>query len=189
MRLTTLVLTALTLTPAMFGGPITYFAELSGLNEDPTNASPGTGTAIVTFDDVAHTLRVQVSFSNLLGGTTASHIHCCGVPSTHPLPATMTPSFSGFPNGVLAGTYDQTFDTLLDATYRPGFLTSSGGTAATAEATLAAGLAAGQAYLNIHTSTYSAGEILGILTPVPEPGTFLLAGLALGGVWLRRKRR
>jgi len=171
----------------MFGGPITYETDLSGLNENPVNASPGTGTAIVIFDDVAHTLRVQVSFSNLLGITTASHIHCCAAPPANAPVATQTPFFTGFPIGVTAGTYDHTFDTLLDATYRAGFITSSGGSAAAAEATLAAGLAAGEAYLNIHTDVFTGGEIRGILAPVPEPGTFVLAGLALAGVFLRRK--
>jgi len=171
----------------MFGGTITYVADLSGLNENPVNASPGTGFAQVSLDDVAHTMRVQVSFANLLGTTTASHIHCCAVPPTNAPVATQTPSFTGFPLGVMAGTYDHTFDTLDPATYRAGFLTSSGGTAAGAEAVLAAGLAAGEAYLNIHTDVFPGGEIRGILEAVPEPGTFVLAGLALAGVCLRRK--
>src|SRR5207247_5023640 len=56
---------------------ITYGAILNGSNEAPSNASPGTGFARVTYDDVLHTLEVQVSFSGLIGTTTASHIHCC----------------------------------------------------------------------------------------------------------------
>jgi CHRD domain len=56
---------------------ITYGANLSGPAESPPNASPGTGSATVITDDVANTLSVDVSFSGLLAGTTASHIHCC----------------------------------------------------------------------------------------------------------------
>src|SRR6187200_3303491 len=48
---------------------------LSGPAESPPNASPGTGTALFTYDDVAHTLALNVVFSGLLGTVTASHIH------------------------------------------------------------------------------------------------------------------
>src|SRR5688572_26658331 len=87
---------------------ITYTTELSGPNESPPVASPGTGTATVNFDAVAHTLRVNATFSGLLGNTTASHIHCCvatpgaGVAGV----ATQVPTFAGFPLGVTSGTYD-----------------------------------------------------------------------------------
>ena len=47
---------------------------------------------------------------------------------------------------------DQTFDTLSNSTYNAPFVTANGGTAAGAEAALFAGLAAGTAYLNIHTT-------------------------------------
>ncbi len=93
--------------------PITYIADLSGPSEAPHNASPGTGVAKVVFDNVAHTLRVQVEFSGLLGTTTAAHIHG---PTATPFAGnagvmTQTPSFSGFPLGVTSGTYDHLFDT------------------------------------------------------------------------------
>ena len=38
-----------------------YFATLNGLNESPPNPSLGTGSALVTIDTDAHTMRVQVS--------------------------------------------------------------------------------------------------------------------------------
>jgi len=31
----------------------------------------------VTFDDVALTMHVQAEFEDLVGTTTAAHIHCC----------------------------------------------------------------------------------------------------------------
>ena len=85
---------------------IEYTATLSGPNEAPPNASPGTGTSLVTYDDVAHTLRVEASFSGLIGTTTAAHIHApTAVPFTGTIGvATQTPSFSGFPLGVTSGT-------------------------------------------------------------------------------------
>src|SRR6266404_4851666 len=68
------------LTLALLGGSaqaslFDYEAFLSGPNESPANASPGTGFAFVEYNDVAHTLVVDVTFSGLLGTTAASHIH------------------------------------------------------------------------------------------------------------------
>ena len=65
----------------------------------------------------------------------------------------------------MSGTYDNTFNTLLDSTYNPAFLTASG-TAASAEAGLFAGMLLGQSYLNIHTNLFPGGEIRGTLVRV-----------------------
>lgn len=173
-----------------------FTATLDGPSESPPNASPGTGTSTLTFDPVAHTLRLEASFSGLLGTTMAAHIHG---PTTTALTgtasvATQVPSFTGFPLGVTSGTYDHTFDTLLASTYNPSFFTGAGGgTGAGAEAALIAAISAGKAYLNIHTSSFAGGEIRGFyVQAVPEPGTFaLLGGMGLGGALLaiRRRRR
>jgi hypothetical protein len=161
-------------------GIIVYTATLSGPDESPPNASPGVGFAEVDFDPVAHTLRVQITFSGLLGTTTAAHIHSAtATPGTGTaIVATQTPTFTGFPLGVTSGSYDNTFDTTLDSTYNPAFEAASGGTPAGAEAALAAGLAAGTAYLNIHTTVLPGGEIRGFLTAqaVPEPSSLALCG-------------
>jgi CHRD domain/PEP-CTERM motif len=65
-------------------------------------------------------------------------------------------------------------------------VTANGGTTASAEAALAASMAVGEAYLNIHTTVVPGGEIRGFLTAVPEPSTFMLAVLALGLAFRRR---
>jgi hypothetical protein len=167
---------------------ITYGATLSGSAESPPNASPGTGTAIVQIDTFAHTMRVQISFSGLLGTTLASHIHAAtATPGMgNATVATQTPTFGGFPQGVTDGSYDRTFDMSLSSSFNPAFVTAHGGTAASAEAVLFAALAANEAYLNIHTSVVPGGEIRGFLTPVPAPPAVVLVGLGAGCVAAKR---
>jgi hypothetical protein len=171
-----------------------YFVVLDGPSESPPNASPGTGSASITFDLVAHTFFIDLAFSGLLGTTTAAHVHSpTAVAGTGTAGvATQTPFFSNFPIGVTSGTYTNTFDTSLLSFYNPSFVTANGGTAASAEAALFAGINAGKAYLNIHTSVVPGGEIRGFLQPVPESfstlwGALPIAGL-LGFAGLRKKR-
>lgn len=159
--------------------PIVYQATLSGAAENPPNASPGTGTALVTYDPVAQTLAYDVIFDDLTGTTTMAHIHCCVDAPGNVGVATTTPSFPGFPLGVTSGSFMALFDLTLSSSFNPAFITANGGTVAGAEAALAAGLADGRAYFNIHTSTFGGGEIRGFLTSVPEPATLLLLGLGL----------
>lgn len=191
-RWTTLLALALVMCVAPVSQAQVFWAVLTGPAEEPPNNSPGHGSATVTLDLTAHTLRVEAFFTDLLGTTTAAHLHG---PTPHPESGvagviTQVPSFIGFPLGVTSGTYDSTFDTLDSATYRPGFITANGGTAAGAEAALAAALLARKVYLNIHTTSFPGGEIRGFL--VPEPGSAAFLGAVLGGVGLlalRRRRR
>jgi hypothetical protein len=170
---------------------ISFLTRLDGLSESPPNASPGTGVAQVDWDDVANTMRVRVTFSGLEAGTTASHIHSAtAVPGTgNAGVATQVPSFTGFPLGVTSGSYDNTFDMTLATSYNPAFVTANGGTVASAQAALFAGLTSGRAYLNIHTSNFPGGEIRGFLQATPEPSTLWLLGPALLGLIAHRRRR
>jgi len=148
--------------------PLTVAGTLSGPGEDPPNDSTGTGSTRVTFDPIAHTLSVQITFSGMASPTTASHIHACtAAPLTGTAAvATQLPRFTDFPTDVTSGSYSRTFDTLDPATYNPAFVTANGGTAAGAEVALATCMASGQSYLNIHSTQYPAGEIRAFLTPV-----------------------
>ncbi len=163
-----------------------YATHLTGALESPANTSPGVGDALITFDTTAHTMRVEASFSGLTGNTTASHIHAA---TANPFAgtagvATQTPTFSAFPLGVRAGSYDRTFDMTLASSYNAAFITANGGTPASAESALVAAAGAGKAYLNIHSSTFGGGEIRGFL---PTPGTAMLLGI--GGLAAARRRR
>jgi hypothetical protein len=160
-----------------------YWASLSGPAEVPVNNSPGVGKALVTIDIAANTMRVQVTFSGLLAGVTASHIHgptavagsgTAGV-------ATTTPTFTGFPSGVTAGTYDNTFNMLLASSYNPSFVTANGGTPASAWTALRAAISAGRSYLNIHSTLFPGGEIRGFLNACPTINVSIPDAFALGG--------
>ena len=66
---------------------------MSGALENPVNAFGGTGSGLVTFDLDLFTMHVQAEFQGLDGTVTASHIHCCQVPPTNAIVATITPTF------------------------------------------------------------------------------------------------
>jgi hypothetical protein len=181
----------LSFAPAAYATPITFFANLSGTNESPPNASAGTGVAKVVFDLATNTMSLDVTFSGLLGTVTASHIHCC---TTVPLTgtagvATTTPTFAGFPSGVTSGTYSNILDMSLSSSYNPAFVIANGGTVPSAELAFYNGMLAGKEYLNIHTTVFPAGEIRGFLQ-VPEPFTLSLfgAGLVCAAAARRRKK-
>ena len=167
-----------------------FTAHLSGANESPPNASPGTGEAIVTLDTLLNTMRVQVNFSGLTANATASHIHAStATPFTGTAGvATTTPTFAGFP-AATSGSYDNTLDLTLSSSYNPAFVTANGGTTASAEAALLKGIFDGKSYLNIHTSNNPTGEIRGFLA-APEPGTMaFLSGMGFFGTLLALRRR
>jgi hypothetical protein len=156
-----------------------YYVNLSGASEVPPNSSGGTGKALITIS--GNLMRVQVTFSGLTGNTTASHIHAPTAAATTGTAgvATTTPTFTGFPLGVKAGTYDHTFDMTQASSYNPAYITANGGTPASAYTALKTAIDAGKSYLNIHSTFAPGGEIRGFLlrcpTMVSIPDAFALA--------------
>jgi hypothetical protein len=174
-----------------------YSVRLDGPTEP--SSSPGLGIGLVSYDDVAHTLQVQVTFFGLVTsnstGVTAAHIHAATV---NPFSgtagvATPTPTFPGFPSGVYGGSYSNLFNLTLASSWNASYISNNGGTPGTAEVALASAMATGRAYWNIHSSAFSGGEIRGFLTPtvVPEPSSYALlaiGSLAMGAFTLGRRR-
>jgi hypothetical protein len=111
-----LVAAVLSLFTGFAFGAVLFVANLSGANEAPPNASPGTGTALAIYDGTLHTLHAEAIFSGLLGPTSAAHIHCCtATPGVAPAGvATQVPSFVGFPLGVTSGSFSNTYDLTLE---------------------------------------------------------------------------
>ena len=127
----------------------TFTATLEGIQEVPPNASPATGSATVVLDAAETTINVTVTFSGLLGQTTAAHIHAPGAPGVN---APVVIAFTGFPVGVTSGSYNASF---------------------AVTAGQVSDLRAGLSYVNIHTNLFPGGEIRGQLTEVLAPPTTL----------------
>ncbi|MCK5748000.1 MAG: CHRD domain-containing protein [Oricola sp.] len=190
-----LALLAAAFTPLASANAAVFTGTFSGANEAPPSASSGTGEAVVTFDDIAQTLLVEISFSGLTGTTTGAHLHCCVAPGANAPVAIQAPTLAGFPLGVTAGVYSMSFDLTVAATYTPTFITTyGGGTVPGAAAAFIAALTSGLVYANIHTTFSPGGEIRADLSAVdaavPLPAAlwlFLAGGGALAAASARRR--
>ena len=170
---------------------INYQTTLTGAAEFPVNDSPGTGTVHLAYDNVAHSYKIKVIFSGLLGNTTAAHIHCCtAIPFAGTAGvATRTPSFLGFPAGVTAGVYEAEVDMTQPGSFNAAFVAANGGTFGGAEAALFGAMDTGRTYFNLHSSRFPGGEIRGFLVQVPEPASMALFGLGAAALLMAQRRR
>lgn len=187
--LTLLALAASTLVAAASqAAPVYYRAVASGPAEETPNGSPGSSVSAFEIDDL--TLRAEVPFRDLSSPAISAHIHCCTVDPFRGVAPIAIP-FNDFPLQVTAGVYSASFDLGDPATYDADFLAANGGTPQLASGALIDAFNGNQAYVNIHSAAYSAGEIRGsaVAAPIPEPGTWAMMGMGLGMLALLARRR
>lgn len=133
-----------------------FLAVLSGANEVPPVASAAQGAAMVNFDPTLTTLTAGVSATNLRQ-VTAAHIHIGRAGQNGPIVLTLFGPRA--PMDVLT----------------PSVLTNRAFTAANLEGSLAGqplsvlaqNMAAGNTYVNVHTTANPGGEIRGQLVRRP----------------------
>jgi hypothetical protein len=111
-----------------------FSQTLTGAQEAPPNASPGTGTIVGAYNDVTNTIFYTITFSGLTSATVAGHFHAPAPPGVN---APVIIPYAGFPVGVTSGTYSNAH-VITDLQ----------------EAQLFAGLW----YSNIHTATLTRGR-------------------------------
>jgi hypothetical protein len=135
-------------------------AFIDGAQETPPVATPATGAATITYDDVTNQLNWTIYFEDLVGTITNAHFH--------------GPAAPGVPAGVQVGiafTAGVTSDTLVGAAVL----------SAAQETMLLSELL----YINIHSTFVPGGEIRGQVL-LPEPTTLVLLG---GGLAFLARRR
>ncbi|HUJ27978.1 MAG TPA: CHRD domain-containing protein [Myxococcales bacterium] len=130
------------------GSSSSFSANLDGASEVPATGAAATAAAAITVN--GSTVSYKVTFSNLSGNPTMSHIHvgASGVNGGVAVP------FSGLPAST-SGTFEGTFaaaDVLAAGAVGAGSLDD-----------LMAQMRAGNTYVNIHTAAHPGGEIRGQL--------------------------
>ena len=132
---------------------------INGTQEVPSVTTPGNGTIVGTYDDVTNQFTATISFSQLLGTTSAGHYHGPALAGAN---AGVRIGFTNIPLGVTSGSFSPSF-----------VLTASQETE----------LLGGLWYANIHTSFRPGGEIRGQINPVANKSldlTYLIEGLYNG---------
>ena len=154
-----------------------------GVFAPEATGATGSGNLLLIYDNSARTLAISADWTGLSGNTTTAHIHCCtAAPNTGTAGVALAQGgiIPDFPLGLKSGTYSRVIDLSQSNQYGGAFLTASGGTTLGAEQRLMTNLGTGNAYFNIHSSTFGGGEIRAFVKTVPEPGSLALVLAAAG---------
>jgi len=131
-------------------------AKLTGFSEVPSKSTTGKGTFRATFDPAAHSVTYTVTYSDLTGPATASHIHF-GQEAVNGGIAVFFCDGAGHPacppgtSGTITGTF-----TAADVITVTGQGINAGDFDKLIEA-----IQAGKTYANVHTALFPGGEIRG----------------------------
>ena len=124
-----------------------FIANLSGLQEVPSNNSPGTGIGKVFLNATEDQIVMSLSFSGIGSNQTASHIHGASLPGVNsPI------LFNIGSQGATSGSFPDLFFAVTPQQ--------------------AASLKAGQFYFNVHSTALTGGEIRGQIKPPNKPLDF-----------------
>jgi hypothetical protein len=164
---------------------VTYGATFSGAAENPPNGSTATGVG--TLRVIGTSIFVDIDYSGLGSGLADGHIHCCAAPTGN---AGVAIGFTGLSLGSTSGSITRLIDLGKASSFRPAFITASGGTVDLARARLFNNLELGRVYFNLHTSGFPGGEIRGNLSLVPEPASWamMVIGFGLVGSAVRHRK-
>ncbi|HXJ55197.1 MAG TPA: CHRD domain-containing protein [Verrucomicrobiae bacterium] len=138
----------------------------------------GSGTFLLTL--VGTTMTINGTFSGLSGNSTAAHIHG----PSGPFPASASVIYDFTPGGLNLATLGSTSGGINGS-----FELVPKANGAYTVAQQMADLNAGQWYVNVHSTTFGGGEIRGQILAVPEPSTWLLAGLGVASLLVLRRRQ
>ena len=129
-------------------GPPTFVASLNGASEVPAKAVQGTGSATIVKNGSTYTYTIN--FSGMTGPLIGAHIHGPATPTTNAsvLVPFATTGATGT-SGTLTGTFTSTNN------------------AAVSTDSLDVLMRTGAAYVNLHTSANTGGEIRGQLSQQP----------------------
>ena len=158
-KLITLVFLAFFAAPQLSLAQVKLSGTLSGMNENPANASTATGKFEGIFDPWSRVIAFRVEFSGLTANATAAHFH--SAPAGTNGPVVVNFGSQGFPVGVTSGEYVKVL-TLTEAQ--------------------AVDLMTGNLYVNIHNASFPGGEIRAQIqygvqaNPTPVPLSARLSG-------------
>lgn len=172
-----LMLTGALLSSGAEAATFNFTSTLSGSQENPPNPTLATGSATATlvgdFGANNWVFTYSGSYNDLTSNRTVNHIHNAPAGTNGPVVFDLT-------NGTITGTTSGIFTG--DWTFAEG-LTD----------TFATSLINNGMYFNIHSTTYTGGELRGqilVSEPIPEPsGVLATLFLAGSGVCLKRRRK